>query len=56
MGSTFPPTEPTRQSCDELLALLARIRKIAYDWSLPPIEATGAIRDEFGVYEGRIPD
>jgi hypothetical protein len=49
---TFPPPEPARHSCTDLLAVIGGIRRIAFDRSVPPIEAMGQIRDEFRVYDG----
>jgi hypothetical protein len=34
--------------------LIQRIRRIAYDFSLAPDDAMRRIRDEIGVYDGRI--
>jgi hypothetical protein len=34
--------------------LIQRIRRISYDKSLSPDEALREIRDEIGIYEGRI--
>jgi hypothetical protein len=38
----------------DVLALVDRLRRLAYDWSLAPDDAMRRIRDEFGVYDGRI--
>ncbi|HET6921271.1 MAG TPA: hypothetical protein VFI46_17675 [Jiangellaceae bacterium] len=50
--SHVPTDEPARHSWTDLLTLVGTIRSIAFDRSLPPIEAMGQIRDEFRVYDG----
>ena len=37
----------------ELLRLVGAVRQLAFDTSLPPIEAMGRIRDAFRDYENR---
>jgi hypothetical protein len=54
--STFPPSDPARHSVTDLLALVGKIRAVAFDRSLPPVEAMGHIRDEFREYAGEFAD
>ena len=49
---TIPPsTEPGRHGWAELLTLLGAVRVIAFDSTMPPIEALGRIRDQFTGYD-----
>ncbi len=51
MSTTFPPQEPGRHGRAELLTLVGAVRRLAFDTSLPPIEAMGRIRDAFADYD-----
>jgi hypothetical protein len=44
---TTPYRPPGRYSIAAVLALVDRLKAIAFDTSLPPVEALGRIRDEF---------
>jgi hypothetical protein len=48
--TTIPPPE-RRHGITELLRLVAAVRRIAHDRSLPPAEALGRIRDQFTEYD-----
>jgi hypothetical protein len=43
MRSTVPPSEPNDQGCADLVALLGRIRRIAFDRH--PLSWAGWLRD-----------
>jgi hypothetical protein len=52
VGSTFPPTEPTRQHVDEaLLALVRDLRHLAYDPTLSDDDRARRVRDRFGEFD-----
>jgi hypothetical protein len=44
-----------RHSIADVLALVDRLRRIAYDRSLAAADAMREIRDEFGVHDGKDP-
>ena len=46
-----PPNSPGRHGWADLLTLVGSIRRIAYDRTLPPIEAIGRIRDLFADFD-----
>jgi hypothetical protein len=49
---TIPPsTEPGCHGWAELLTLVGAVRVIAFDSTMPPIEALGRIRDLFTEYD-----
>jgi hypothetical protein len=48
--------EPGRHGWNELLRLVAAVRRLAYDRSLAPDDAMRRIRDAFGVYDGIFDD
>jgi hypothetical protein len=48
--NTIPPPE-RRHGITELLHLVAAVRRIAHDRTLPPSEALGRIRDQFRSYD-----
>ena len=56
MSHTFPPSEPGRHSMDDVLALVDRLRRHAYDRSLAPDDAMRRIRDELGEHYGVFDD
>ena len=43
-------------SIAETLALVDRLRRLAFDVTLDPADALRRIRDEFGVHDGTIDD
>ena len=47
MSTTFPPQEPGNHGWAELLTLVGSVRRLAFDRSLPPVEALARIRDEY---------
>jgi hypothetical protein len=53
VSHTIPPPEPSHNWAD-LLRLVDRLRRLAYDFSLAPDDAMRRIRDEFGVHDGKI--
>ena len=48
--TTIPPPE-RRHGITELLRLVAAVRRIAHDRTLPPSEALGRIRDAYRDYD-----
>jgi hypothetical protein len=48
---TFPPSEPGRHGITELLRLVGAVRRLAFDSTLPAVEAVGRIRDAFHDYD-----
>ena len=50
--TTIPPPE-RRHGITELLRLVAAVRRIAHDRTLPPSEALGRIRDAYRDYDHR---
>ena len=48
--STIPPPEP-RHGIAELLRLVGAVRRLAFDPTLPAIEALGRIREQFTEYD-----
>ena len=55
MTTPYPLRPPGRHSIAAVLALVDRLRAIAFDTSLPPVEAVGRIRDEFRSHSGDQP-
>jgi hypothetical protein len=51
VSHTFPSAEPGRHSMADLLTLVDRLRRLAYDRSLAPDDAMRRIRDEFLVHD-----
>jgi hypothetical protein len=51
-----PPHEPGRHRWAELLKLVDDLRRLAYDRTLEPDDATCRIRDRFGEYHGLLDD
>jgi hypothetical protein len=51
VSTTFPPHEPGRHTWAELLTLVCAVRRLAFDRTLPPLEALGRIRDLFAGYD-----
>jgi hypothetical protein len=51
VNDTFPPPEPARHGWAELLALVDRIRAIAYDRSLDDADVARRIRDAFADHD-----
>ena len=51
MSTTFPPQEPGNHGWAELLTLVGSVRRLAFDRSLPPVDALARIRDEYQEYD-----
>ena len=54
MSTTFPPLEPGCHGWAELLTLVDAVRQLAFDRTLPLVEALGRIRDPYRDYDDPI--